>query len=405
VSPRRRTVVAGLALASSLALIGDQMLYVFLPGQPGAAGITAAALGIILSANRFVRLAANSLGGLLSDRIGRRRPYLLGMALALVSTTGYLVAPGFWTLLLCRVIWGIAFSLTSVGGVSIVLDLTSAQDRGATVGAYRSLVQCGTLLGLLLSGVLTDLLGYRATLAVYVPLTAIGCLVALLTLRHLAPRAPDAVMASRRGGTPAMLGSLDRRLLAPAAVNFASHFAGSGILMATLGVHVRTEMTASAGAGGFVPVASLTGMLLATRRLCGMIEAPLVGRLSDRLGRRRPVAAAGALASLAGFIVLAYGRGPASVIAGVVLVSIGEGALATALAAWAGDIAPAESRGVVMGGMATAADLGAALGPLVGYAMAGAIGLRWAYALGAAVILCTLPVFATRQRAAVSRGP
>ena len=111
----RHVLASGLALAHSLALLGDNMMYVFLPSHPGAAGIGAASLGIVLSANRFVRLAANSLGGLLSDRLGRRRPYLLGMMLTLASTTGYLVSDGLWPLLACRVVWGVAFSLMGSG--------------------------------------------------------------------------------------------------------------------------------------------------------------------------------------------------------------------------------------------------------------------------------------------------
>ena len=161
----RYDLASGLALAYSLALLGDNMMYVFLPSHPGAAGIAAASLGIVLSANRFVRLAANSLGGLLSDRLGRRRPYLVGMMLALASTTGYLVSDGLWPLLVCRVVWGIAFSLISVGGVAIILDRSRAHDRGRAVGSYQSLLALGALLGFVLSGLLTDLLGYRGTLA------------------------------------------------------------------------------------------------------------------------------------------------------------------------------------------------------------------------------------------------
>ena len=40
----------------SLALLGDQMLYVVLPAHPEAAGIGVAALGLVLSANRFTAL-------------------------------------------------------------------------------------------------------------------------------------------------------------------------------------------------------------------------------------------------------------------------------------------------------------------------------------------------------------
>src|SRR5258705_274544 len=157
------------------------MLYVFLPSQPAAAGIAAASLGLVLSANRIVRLAANSLGGLLSDRLGRRRPYLLGMVLALASTSGYLVSDGLWSLLVSRVLWGVAFALLYVGGIAIMLDHCTDADRGRTVGFYQSLLQFGTLVGLVLSGFLTDLLGYRGTLAI--------CPMASVTVAWLRPRA------------------------------------------------------------------------------------------------------------------------------------------------------------------------------------------------------------------------
>ena len=164
----------GLAGAYSLALLGDQMLYVFLPSHPAEAGIAASSLGLVLSANRIVRLAANSLGGVLSDRLGRRRPYLLGMVLALVSTAGYLVSHSLVPLLVCRMLWGIAFSLLVVGGVSLMLDHSVEAERGRTIGLYQALLAFGTLLALVLSGLLTDLLGYRGTLMVYVPLTALA---------------------------------------------------------------------------------------------------------------------------------------------------------------------------------------------------------------------------------------
>ncbi len=388
---RRYALASGLALAYSLALLGDQMLYVFLPSHPGAAGIAAASLGIILSANRFVRLVANSLGGLLSDRLGRRRPYLLGMGLALASTAGYLASGSFWPLLVWRIVWGIAFALISVGGVAIVLDLAAAGVRGRTVGTYQSLLQFGTLLGLVLSGVLTDLLGYRGTLAVYVPLAALGLVVAVWALRALGPGDHGGTRGVTAGlGTLAALRRLDPRLLAPAYVNFTSLFAGSGVLMSTLGVHL-TQLAAEPGAL-VVPVASLTGVLLAARRLAGMVEAPLAGHVLDRLGARRLVAAVGVLVSLGGFAVLAAGRGVGPIVTGVVLVAVGEGLLHPAVVVWTGDGAPPQLRGVVMGGLATAGDLGAALGPLVGYALLETAGLRAAYALCAGLLLSTLLV-------------
>jgi len=394
VRSRRHALAVGLALAYSLALLGDQMLYVFLPSNPGAAGIAAASLGLVLSANRIVRLAANSMGGFLSDRLGRRRPYLLGMMLALASTAGYLFSDSLWPLLVCRALWGIAFALLHVGGIAIMLDHSTDADRGRTMGFYQSLLQLGTLVGLVLSGVLTDLLGYRGTLAIYVPLTALGLGIAIWVLREgdVAPphHATPAAAGAAPLGTLATLRRLDRRLLAPAYVCFATHFEGSGVLAATLGMYLKTLASEPGGGGWLVPVASLTGLLLATRRLAGMIEAPIAGHLLDRFGDRRIVAAAGVLAILAGFVTLAGGRGVALVITGVVLVSVGEGFSQPAVVVWTGDGAPPHLRGVVMGGLSTAGDLGSALGPLVAYALLEAGGLRSAYALGAALALSAL---------------
>jgi MFS family permease len=401
---RRLGLASGLALAYSLALLGDQMLYVFLPSQPAAAGVAAASLGIILSANRFVRLAANSLAGLLSDRLGRRRPYLLGMLLALLSIAGYLVSDGFGPLLLSRVVWGIAFALLHVVGAAIILDVTTDEDRGRTVGAYSSLAQLGTLLGLVLSGFLTDLVGYRGTLMVYVPLAVLGIVVAFVVLRDhdagpMRPAAPGGL------GTLATLRRLDPRLLAPAYVNFVSLFAGSGVVAATLGVYLK-QLAAEPGASLLVPVASLTGILLAARRLAGMIEAPIAGQLLDRFGNRRAVAALGALASLVGFAVLARGRGVGMVVLGVVLMAVGEGFIGPAVVVWTGDNAPPHLRGVVMGGLATSGDLGAAIGPLVGYALLETAGLRSAYALCVALMLSALLVLAfVRGYAGSTPGP
>jgi MFS family permease len=411
VERRPHAVAAGLALAYSLALLGDNMMYVFLPARPDAAGITAASLGIVLSANRFVRLATNSLGGLVSDRFGRRAPYLAGMVLALASTAGYLVSDSLWPLVVWRVVWGIAFSLISVGGIAIVLDLSRAENRGRAVGGYSSLIQLGALLGFVLSGVLTDVVGYRGTLAIYVPLAAIGLGVALWTLRtapapmsSAATPAPEAARDAGAGlGMLAAVRRLDRRLLVPAYANFVNLFAGSGVVMATLAVSLK-QLAAEPGVTLAVPVASLTGMLLAIRRLAGMVEAPIAGYLLDRLGDRRIVAVAGALVSLAGLVVLAGSGSVAAVIVGVALKSIGDGFLHPAIVVWTGDGAPPHLRGVIMGGLATAGDLGSAIGPLVAYALLEISGLRAAYVLCAVLMLSALAPLAIVRPASALKG-
>ena len=388
----RGVTVVSLAVATSLALLGDLTLYTALPVHHEAAGIPLAALGVILSVHRFIRLAANPIGGLVYDRLGRRRPFLAGLALATLATLGYLLAGSFWPLLASRLVWGMAFSLISVGTLAILLDVTTPANRGRTVGAYHALGNVGRVAVYLAGGWLVDVLGYRRTLAVFVPLTALGGVVAWGTLRETHLPGAGGEQTSFLAG----LRAVERRLAIPAAVGFATFFTGNGVLMATLGLHLKHETAAS---GTLVPLAALTGTLLAARQAVATLAAPVAGRLADRHGDRAAVVAVGTAIGVVGFGALTAGHGLEAVVLGVLLVALGESVLLPALTAWAGDLTPPEVRGAAMGGLAAANDLGGATGPLVGIALAGGAGLRAAYGLAALFALAAL-VLALVGRAA-----
>jgi MFS family permease len=324
------------------------------------------------------------------DRFGRRRPFLLGTFLALVSTLGYWLADGFWPLLAARLVWGVSFSLLLVSGYSIVLDVSSPADRGRAVGWYQSLIAVGTMASLVASGVLADVVGYRHTLAIFTPVTALAWLVAYLAL---AETRPQSMTHAARPSLRESYRELDRRLVWPGYVTFAVFFAGNGVLMATLGGHLKAE-AANGGGELVVPLATTTGVLLAVRKLASTVAAPVAGTLSDRVADRRWIAAAGVGASVAGFAMLAAAPGIAALAAAVVLSALGEGVTLPAVTAWAGDLTPLRLRGVVMGGLVTVNDVGGGVGALAGYAIGAASGLRPAYALCAVVFVSALAALA-----------
>jgi MFS family permease len=371
-------------------MVGDMLIFTVLPTQHAALGISTVALGVLLSIHRFIRLGVNQVVGVMCDRFGRRRPFLAGTALALVSTLGYWLADGFWPLLAARLVWGVAFSLLLVSGYSIVLDVSSPADRGRAIGWYQSLISVGTMASLIASGVLADIVGYRHTLAIFTPVTALAWLLAYLALGETRPESMTHVA---RPSLRESYRALDRRLLWPGYVTFAVFFAGNGILMATLGGHLKAE-SASGGAGLVVPLATTTGVLLAVRKLASIVAGPAAGALSDRVADRRWIAAAGVSVSVAGFAVLAGAPGVVAMTAAVVLTAIGEGVTLPAVTAWAGDLTPVRLRGVVMGGLVTVNDFGGGAGALIGYAIGAVAGLRPAYALCALVFVSALAALA-----------
>jgi len=71
---------------------GGGVVFPILPNLGAVLGISAFMVGVILSANRWVRLVANAPAGALVDRHGTRKPFVIGLFVEGVATLGYVVA-------------------------------------------------------------------------------------------------------------------------------------------------------------------------------------------------------------------------------------------------------------------------------------------------------------------------
>ncbi len=98
-----------------LSLAGDLTLYAVLPAYAASLAISLAAVGVLLSANRLVRLASNPLVGLLAGRVSRRRLFLSGLTTGIASPLLYILARDFVFFLLGRLLWGISWSMINIG--------------------------------------------------------------------------------------------------------------------------------------------------------------------------------------------------------------------------------------------------------------------------------------------------
>ena len=180
--PNSARVLFPLGLGTALSLMGDATMYTVLPTHTADAGITLAAVGVMLGVNRAVRLFLNGPAGLAYDRWPRRRLFIPALFIGALSTALYALVRGFWPLLIARMLWGLAWSGIWVGGASMILDVTTATDRGRWTGFYQTWFFLGSALGSLSGGALTDAVGYTATMWIGATLTALGGVVALLLL-------------------------------------------------------------------------------------------------------------------------------------------------------------------------------------------------------------------------------
>jgi MFS family permease len=179
-------------------------------------------------------------------------------------------------------------------------------------------------------------------------------------------------------------------------------FVGNGILMSTISLFLGRQWNEGVEVAGiFVGVSSLAGLLLGLRALLGIVSGPLAGTISDRLPSRWPMARLGVAIGIGGFLVLVLQAGLWVLPTGVSLVALSSGAMIAVLTAVVGDTALRSQRGVSIGSLATAGDIGSAAGPLVAYGIALLLDLRWVY-LGCAVLFA-IGLLATLLRKRGSR--
>ena len=401
----RRTIFI-LGLATALLIPGDAVLYTVLPSQPALLGLTAGMLGLVLGVNRLIRVVVGSPLGALSDRWGRRPVLLLGAVLGVASTAGYVLLSGYGPLLVARLVWGTAWAALMVAGYGAILDLVHESRRGAVVGVYQWMIFTGGTLAMLAGGFLSDRVGLPAVLWGCAGLGLVGVVLALVGVPETRHPGTRLYRGSSLRGTLAVLANRD--LAVASLVNFCLYFGGSGLLLSTLG-YFLDELQPP---GGFslgvmtLRVASLTGVLLAAQGLLSISVAPLFGHLSDRVGRRWPFVALGLALGVVGLVGFVVAPDLAAAIGALALFSVSRGLIPAPLAAWAGDAAPAEQRGLAMGAFLTLGDLGSGISPILAYLIIDWWGVRWAYALGAVVLgLAVLLLLATKWLARSTSDP
>ena len=379
-----RKVLFPLGLGTALSLMGDGTLYTVLPTHTAEAGIALSSVGIILGVNRAVRLFLNGPAGLAYDRWPRRRLFVPALFIGALSTAVYAATRGFWPMLIGRLLWGLAWSGIWVGGATVILDVTTARDRGRWTGLYQTWFFLGAALSAFTGGLLTDWLGYGATMWIGAAVTGMGGMAALILL-------PETRRARLNpGDSPVEENSLrlraNRGLWAVASLHGINRFVAAGVLAATMGLLVQDWLSS---AGLTLGVATLTGALMAGRTLLSMVAAPLAGAASDRLGSRWGVAGWGLAIGIIGMALVAWGA-PIAILAGVSLGAVAGGSIQALVTALTGDLASQAQRGRAIGLLHTAGDLGSAIGPPVAYALIPWVELRGVYLLCVALFAAGL---------------
>jgi MFS family permease len=380
--------VIAVAFAVGATLLGDSMLYAVMPAQPEAWALSIPAVGILLSANRLVRLVTNSVVAVVFQRLGQRGPFVGALALSVVVTLTYGWTSAFIVLLAARLGWGLCWSALRLGGFWTVLSEARDDNRGLLMGCYQAIVRMGSVGGVLVGAVLTDAVGHRLTLTLFAAMMAATAVVWILSSRRMESDIRQAQGSTSGGDIWVVL--RDRRLLATCGGILITGLVFAGLLTASLGFYLSAHFGQQiAILGVALGVTTATGLLLGSQWLP---LSPVLGHLSDRFGRV-PVVGAGFGAGALGLVALALTQSIWLMLLAVLAAFVASTALTVTLHSTAGDLAPPDRRNAVVSTYATFLDLGSALGPLIGLSFASLAALQGLFSGAAALLVIAALLF------------
>jgi predicted MFS family arabinose efflux permease len=348
-SPRRAVIFVSLVTASSL--LGDQMLYAVLPSYYGELGLQPYQVGILLSANRIVRLLSNHFAERACHLWSPGRLLAISLVIGGCLNAVYGLFAAFPILLGARILWGICWSFIRQIGMMTVVEHAADQHLGRYMGYYAGISRMGSISGNLLGAMAHDLIGFTATLLIFAA--------ASLVMVPLGPAARD-VSRSESDRQPRNYGRQrpDKALLL---CGFVSGSVGQGLLASTLGAVIATRQPDGIDFHGIsLGVATLTGLLLSSRWLTDL-SAPLFGMSIDRWGPRWTATVYFLVGALA-LVLASASVGVAGLVLSILLFYACAAGVGIVLNSMAGSGGPRQIARYV-----TASDLGSSVGPNLGW--------------------------------------
>ncbi len=359
-----------LALLIFLTFAGSGLIVPVVPLYAMRLGAGALELGLLIAGAAISRAVAQPVLGGLSDRWGRKPLIVVAQLVNAEVSFLYTVTQSVWVVLALRFIQGIALASFIVSSRALVADVTTPANRGLANGISSTAQTSGFMLGPAIGGGLASFASLEWPFYLLTTVSLISGLIGIFALpgkrlivASVAP-IPQVSLSSRVS------------LLATFGLPQLFEMAGLGVYMTVFVPFVSESL--------YWPPAAI-GLSFTLSAVGGLVAGPLMGHLSDKIGRRavgfiglgliftQPILIF--LAADTPFIWLAFLIGGA-----------GGPAYFDALFSAVGDATDPKNRAWVLGGIGAIGDLGTALGGLTGQFIWQSIGIRSAFLFDALLV-------------------
>src|SRR5438128_8473791 len=167
-------VLAIVAVAQFMVVLDATVVNVALPTIKRDVGFSEQSLSWVLNAYTLIFGGFLLLGGRLADRLGRRRLFVAGIAVFSGASLICGISQSDGMLLVARGFQGLGGAMVSPAALSIILTtFAEGTDRNRALAVWGAIAGAGGAVGLLLGGVIVEVLSWRWVFFINVPIGAI----------------------------------------------------------------------------------------------------------------------------------------------------------------------------------------------------------------------------------------
>lgn len=187
-SGRGRWVLLMTILGSGMAGIDATIVNVALPEIGRTFDTSFTTLQWVVTAYALTLAAFILIGGVLGDRYGRRRVFVIGVVWFALASLACGLAPTAATLVLARALQGIGGALLTPGSLAMIQSAFAREDRARAIGAWAGFGGVATAIGPFVGGWLIEVASWRWAFLINLPLAVV---VLLIAARHSPSDRPE----------------------------------------------------------------------------------------------------------------------------------------------------------------------------------------------------------------------
>ena len=340
-------------------------------------------IGLIVSVSTLTGVLLKLPSGALSDIYGRRFLLRIGVVAFGLPPFLYPFITNLDALTVLRFLHGLATAIFAPSALATVAELYRER-RGAALGTYTACTQSGSLLGPFLGGYLIHAAGFDTA---FVTAGVFGCIGMLLFYSlHLNVSVPQ----RKEQGAAVVLSEMWK--------GFAAVAKNNKVLITSM--TDAAKMIANGALMAFLPLYGLAvglnpgevGLLFTVQALTSFFSKPIMGRVSDRVGRQ-PLIVLGLFICAGTFVCIPH----VSMFPVLLLLSagfgFGEAVVSSSSSALVADSSEFKTLGAGMGMQGTIMDIGHASGPLLAGLLIANLSYPMAFVVIAGIQLMAAAVF------------